>query len=69
MVDEQTISTLMGFATSDDKASLEAMLSKMSANDKAYFYGYVAGYAEAVIHMGLAKVDEFSAHDVESADR
>lgn len=58
MVGDRELAELMNMATNDDKDALMAMLKTMTAEDKAYFKGYIAGYSEAVRHMQMSDEQE-----------
>ncbi len=58
MVSDRQLAELMNMATNDDKDALMSMLKTMGAEDKAYFKGYVAGYAEATRHLQMSVGDE-----------
>ena len=57
MLSEGEIVELMDAATSDDKEALSAMLSEMDSEQRAFFEGYVNGYAQGVRHARQAEVE------------
>ena len=57
MLSESEIVELMDAATSDDRDALAEMLSEMSPEQKAFFEGYVNGYAQGVRHARQAEVE------------
>lgn len=50
-ISNMKLAELMDSVVNEDKIALKAMLDSMSAEDVAYFKGYVAGYAEAARHL------------------
>lgn len=60
MVSDRQLAELMNMATNDDKEALMAMLKTMTGEDKSYFKGYVAGYAEATRHLQMSVEDSGS---------
>lgn len=45
----------MGYLAADDRDALDAMLAGMSDGDERFLMGYVAGYVDAVGHVGAAE--------------
>ena len=57
----------MDAASGEDAEALETMLESMNEVDKAYFSGYIEGYADAVGALNRAMLDEHQPAGVESA--
>ena len=64
MLSEGEIMELMEVATSDDREALAAMLSDMGSEQRAFFEGYVNGYAQGVRHAQQAEVEGVQKDDL-----
>lgn len=51
MIDDYKLAQLMDSIDQHDKVQLAEMLKEMSAEDVAYFKGYVQGYSTAAMHL------------------
>ena len=57
MIGDMELAVLMDSIDRKDKEQLAEMMSRMSAEDVAYFKGYVNGYSTAVVHLQKAAQD------------
>lgn len=64
MLSSADIGALMELATSDDRDALAAMLSDMTDVQRAFFEGYVNGYAQGVRHAQQAEVEGSRSDDL-----